>query len=137
MASHFSIPQSTQALVELKAKNIKVKGPGQSLEEMALANGVTPMQLYAYIKHLEPKPEPVQADTRYTKEQVKNLFAGTGLGRKKFKFLVAELKLNPQVARQRLKAKGITIGDDQTAKDAAQAANKTPLELVVIMLDAK
>jgi hypothetical protein len=68
---------------------------------------------------------------------VENKFAGSGLGRKKFKFLVQELALDPALARQRLQAHGITIDGDQSIKDAATAAGKTPLDLVVIMLDAK
>lgn len=126
-----------KAMEALKGWNIQVKGPGQSLEEMAIANGVTPMQIYAYINHLEPKPQPMGPDAGYTKEQVENMFAGSGLGRKKFKFLVKELELDPQVARQRLAAQGMTIDDDQTLKEAAQAAGKTPLAVVMILLDAK
>ena len=125
------------ALDLLQKQGIKVLGPGQSLEDMARKNRVTPLDIYIHIKKLEPKAPPVQAGARYTRPQVEAMFAGSGLGRKKFKFLIEELKLDPALARQRLTAHGLSITDEQSVKDVAQAAGKNPLEVVMIMLDAQ
>ncbi len=126
-----------RALNELKDKGIQVKGPGQSLEDMALSNGITPVGVYAHLKPLEPKAQPLEPGASYTKEQVESKFAGSGLGRKKCKAVLQELGVDPEVARQRLKAQGVTMDDEQSIKDVASAAGKTPLEVLMIMLDAK
>ncbi len=130
------IPLS-RAVAELKAQGFTMQSASQSLKEIADGKGVSPLELYRVIKKFEPQQETVAAGHQWTAEEVEHRFAGSGLGRKPFAVLVRELNLDPVLARRRLAAVGVEIGDQESVKQLAQRTGKNPLELMKVMLGAE
>jgi len=122
-----------QALSELGAKGVKFKDARQSLEEIARANNLSAMSLYALIKHLEPKPE-IQPQGSYTPEQVEEKFAGQGLGRKTWLQVCQQLNLDLSSVRARLVAKGVRMRPEETLKQTAEAHDLSPIDLLKMVL---
>jgi hypothetical protein len=123
-----------KALAELKAKGVKVPDPRQSLKQIALDNQTTPMDLYMLIQKFEPKMEKLAPAPGLTPEEIEAKFAGQGLGRRTFAQVLEQIEVDPVLARQRLKAKGIEIADDEKLKEAADRAGVTPLDVMKIIL---
>lgn len=128
---------SGKALAELKKNQIKITSVDQSLEQIALANGLMPMDIYAIIKKLEPQPPALEKGQKLTAAQVEGLFAGSGLGRKPLRDVFQQLKVDPAQAFKRLEAIGIKAKETESARDIAQRTGKNPLDLIKVMLAVK
>jgi hypothetical protein len=119
------------ALKNLEADGIAFAGQRDSLEGIARANGITPMDVYASIRRdngTKDLPPPVTA------EDIEARYAGTGLGRQTLAELFSTLEVDEALARQRLNAAGIEVSADETAREIADRHDISPVDLVKIML---
>ena len=122
-----------QAMTMLQQKGINVDSPEQAVESIAIKNNTSPMAMYIAIRELEKKVE-APAGKAMTPEMVEERFSGKGIGKKKFSTLVQELKLDPAVIRERLKKKGLEIGDDENLREAGDRYGLNPLDLLKAIL---
>ena len=120
-----------QALAALQAAGLRVSGPRQSLEEIALANETTPMALYRHLKPLEPARP---AGRSYTAAEVEEEFAGTGIGQQTVSQIAREVGQEPADLRRRLARQGLDAAGDETLKQIAARHGRNPLEVLKILL---
>ncbi|MBN2244116.1 MAG: DUF4405 domain-containing protein [Acidobacteria bacterium] len=118
---------------ELRTQGIRFAGDRETLEEIGLANDISPMNLYLMIKKFEPVPEPEELQS-YTPESVEVEFSGSGIGNKSIRFVCEKTALEPELARKRLAAAGIAADLDQTVMSVAESARTQPMEILKILL---
>lgn len=123
-----------KAMTALEQQGMLVSGRGDTLEKIARANALTPMDVYAIIRVAEGPPNATVAGR--SAEEIEARFAGTGLGRKTLAVLCDTVGVTPQTGLQRLAAAGIAAKADDTAKSVADAHDMTPIQLLQIMLGA-
>ena len=121
------------ALAEFKDNGLTVGNPEASLEEIAAANGISPMSLYLLIKKFEPRPDTTR-DLTYTADQVEIEFSGTGVGNRTLTAICEKTGLDISTARARLADAGIELADDETIKKAAERHDLDPLDIMKIIL---
>lgn len=73
----------------------------------------------------------------YTADTVIEKFEGKGIGKKKFAAICAELQLDCNQITKKLAAKKITIGNDETLKDAAARQSIAPIEFLTTILEGE
>jgi len=123
-----------RALVNLQAADIVFASKRDSLEKVARANGITPMQVYATIKQNNlPKDQPQPT----TAEEIEARFAGTGLGRQTLSELIVTIDVDPVVGMTRLKRAGIEASEEETVREIADRYDASPIDLVQILLLGK
>ena len=123
-----------RALVNLQAADIVFASKRDSLEKVARANGITPMQVYATIKQNNlPKDQPPPANA----EEIEARFAGTGLGRQTLSELFVTIDVDPVDGMARLKHAGIEASEEETAREIADRYDASPIDLVQILLLGK
>jgi hypothetical protein len=123
-----------QAMAELRKAGFKVDSPKSTLTEIADSKNTSGLGVYAVIKKLEAKPEPMKPGMVWTPDKIEETFAGTGLGQKKIGQIIKELGIDPQVAHKRLKQGGVQAGDEDKLKALADKHNTTPIKLLNIIL---
>jgi hypothetical protein len=123
-----------QAMAELRKAGFEVNNPKDTLEEIAASKKTSGMGVYAVIKKLESKPEPMKPGSAWTPEKIEETFAGTGLGRKTFGQMIQELAIDPEKAYKRLTKNNITAKDDDKFKAVADQHETTPIKILTIML---
>jgi hypothetical protein len=121
------------ATAELRSSGIEFENPQQSLEEVAAANGVSPMDLYLLIKKFEPAPASVPPQV-YSEVEVEAKFAGTGLGNQTVADIAGSNGLEMTIAAERLAANGVVFTEQQTLKQIADDNDLAPIDLMKIML---
>jgi hypothetical protein len=122
-----------QAVAELRSAGIKFDSPRQTLEEIAVANSTSPMQLYSlFSKHIKAfKP---QDRVAFTEEEVERNFTGAGFGRETLASAAERLKMDLPLVRQRLAAHGISIADEETLKSAADRLGTEVIQILKYIL---
>jgi hypothetical protein len=124
-----------KAEAELRARGIEYKNADQTLEEIAAANEISPMNLYLLIKKFEPAPEPEKL-AAYTAESIEVEFSGTGIGNKTLGAVCERLGLDPATALERLKATSINTTAGETLKNIAESNGTDPIEIMkTIVID--
>ncbi len=141
-----------KAIADLRSKGFKVEGEEQSLADVAMKNGVSPMKIYNIMSvHKENAAfgiekasnasvitnqflktnSPILTNEKkvYTTEMIEDLLAGKGIGRKTIEELGGELGVKVQDAEKRLKKHGIDIKKDETLKEIATRYKTTPIEI--------
>lgn len=121
------------AVQELRARGIRFDSDRETLEAIGLANDISPMNLFLFIKKYEPSPVPAKLAT-YTPESVEVEFSGTGIGNKSIRFVCEKTALDLNIARSRLAAAGIPADLDQTVKSIAESAHTQPMEILKLLL---
>jgi hypothetical protein len=121
------------AVQELRANGIRFDNDKETLDEIGLANGISPMNLYLLIKKFEPSPVPEKLET-YTPESVEIEFSGTGIGKKSIRFICEKTALDIDTALSRLAAAGLTADPDRTVKSIADSTQTQPIEIVKLLL---
>ncbi len=116
---------------ELQARGIQFENDMETLEEIARANAMSPMNLYRHIKKLEPAPEPL---FHHTPESIEIEFSGIGIGNRKLRSVCERMGLDPDLAMRRMIRAGISADLDQTLKSIADAADTQPLEIMKVLL---
>lgn len=123
------------AMAALKEKGIAIESAQKKMVDIAHANGISPMALYAVVRPLEPKPE-ASATKAMTAEDVDVAFGGTGVGRKTLRDVLAMTAVPEDLARTRLGAAGLAADLAATLKDIASARDLTPMDVLkVIVVD--
>jgi hypothetical protein len=117
---------------ELKAKDITFNSVNEKLKDIALNNNMIPMDIYVVIKKFEKKI--AEEGITFTPDLVEEQFAGTGIGQKALSWMLEDLGINPELARQRLLKSNITASDDETLKQIASRYEIEPIEILTIML---
>jgi hypothetical protein len=80
------------------------------------------------------RAQQVAGKTGYIAEMVKEMLAGTGIGRKTLAEFCEENKIDFAMAKERLKGKGIQSKDTETMKEITARHNTAPIELAKILL---
>lgn len=128
-----------KAVSVLKAKGLTGVDPQVRIIDLARANRMTPMAVFALIKHLEPAASaaPVAAGQgkTYTADEIEDKFAGTGIGSKTLPQVAAMAGQSADAVKARLDKAGLKMAPDQPLKIAADANGlATPLEMLKTML---
>ena len=122
-----------QGVRALKREGFSFNGPQDSLEKIALANNVTPMDVYAVIRRYEIKPDPVPA-FGMTIEDVEARYAGTGLGRKTLADVCKSVQIGITNCVERLSVKGFKVASDEKLKQAAERYEINPIDVLKMLL---
>lgn len=122
----------SKAEKELKANSITFNSMNEKLKNIALNNNITPMDIYVVIKKFEKKI--AEERIKFTPELVEEKFAGTGIGQRALSWMIEEIGMNPEVARQRLSKNDIKASDDEILKQIASRFETKPIEILKIML---
>lgn len=123
-----------KAVAELRKAGFKVASSKETLADIAASKETSGMGVYAVIKKLESRPEPMQPGGRWTPEKIEETFAGTGLGRKTIGQIISELAVDPETVRRRLEKAGIEAKDDDKIKALADKYDTTPIKILTIAL---
>ena len=122
-----------KAAEALRAAGIEFEGPKQTLEQIAIANGTTPMALYAVFKQHEQAFQPADK-VAFTEEEIERNFTGVGFGRETLRSTAERLKIDLDLVKQRLAAHGIEIADDETLKAAADRLETEVIQILKFIL---
>ena len=122
-----------QGVKALKAAGFSISGPQDSLEKIALANDVTPMDVYAVIRPYENKPEPVPTEGM-TEADVEARYAGTGLGQKTLAEVCNSVELAVASCVERLSVKGYNVDTDKKLKQLANQYDINPIDILKMLL---
>jgi hypothetical protein len=122
------------AQAELKRRGLKGVGPDRTVEQIARANRISPMDLYRMVQQLEVQ-QPEQGASGpplrgYTIQSVEETFAGTGLGNKALSDIGKKVGIDPDELIKRLRAKGIEGTVEESLKTLAKRNGLAPLELL-------
>ena len=117
----------------LKTEGYSFDGPQDSLEKIALANNVTPMDVYAVIRRYEKQAEPIPS-SGMTVEDVEARYAGTGLGRKTLVEVCQSVQIGITNCVERLSLKGFSLETDEKLKQAAERYNINPIDVLKMLL---
>lgn len=121
------------AIQELKANEIKFSSTDETLEEIAINNNTTPMEIYLLIKKFEPVPVPIEEAT-YTPESIEVEFSGGGIGNKNIRMMSERTGMTSEVALFRLAGNGVKATEESTLKDLATEYNSKPIEILKAMI---
>ena len=122
-----------EAQAILTAANVSLPDTRAKFEDIAHANGVSPMQLYALIQHLEVNPE-VPTGAELTPEEIDARFGGTGIGRKTLSVMAEEVGMDVAAAQSRLAAAGIAAEPDETMKAIGDRHDAAAIAMLKVML---
>lgn len=149
------------AIAELRDRALRIEGEGETLEDVARKNRLSPMEVYAimalHIRKEPPapdraSPEKGRSDGRltearqspdrqgalqkkvYTPEMIEDELAGKGIGKKTIEELCREFGVSSEDANRRLKRKGMELREGETLKEAAALYRTTPIEIARIAL---
>ena len=122
-----------QGIKALKRQGFSFSGPQDSLEKIARANNVTPMDVYAVIRQYEKEPEPLPA-SGMTVEEVEARYAGTGLGRKTLAEVCESVELTVTNCVERLSGKGFDVATDKKLKQVAEQYDINPIDILKMLL---
>lgn len=122
------------ALAALEEAGYGTVDPAAKFIDTARALGTTPRALYSDIKDLERPPVETKGEA-YTAAAVEEQFAGSGIGNKTIAEIAAQTGRSAGSIRERLQSAGVTMADDDSAKQAADANGlSAPMELLKTML---
>ncbi|MCS7149647.1 MAG: DUF4405 domain-containing protein [Caldimicrobium sp.] len=116
------------ALNTLKDHGVSVKGPEETLKDIAKRNKISPAKIYQIIKPLEPK-EKAKIE-QLSIEELETQLAGKGVGRKNLRALSQELGFDYEKAKENLKRRGYTFEESETMRDIASRYQKRPIEVL-------
>jgi len=120
------------ALRALREQGIRFDSEKDSLEAIARANGITPMDVYAVIRpHRAAADQPRRAV--HSREDIEARYAGTGLGRKALSEMAQTLGVETATAMERLRSAGIEAAAEDTARKVADRHGISPIDLAVLM----
>jgi len=128
-----------RAMVDaLRDAGYRVENPGQKVEDIALANGVSPALLWAAITARVQPATPEPATAGITAEEVELRYAGTGLGQKSLAEVAETTGVPLETLLVRLRGAGIEGAPDDKMKAVAEAHDDiAPIDLLKVMLDAR
>ncbi len=122
------------ALAELEVHGIKVGSPGLSVQSIAKANNVSPLNIYMLIKHLELKQSSIDKGTPLTPEFLEAQYSGSGIGRKKIQDIIKTHSLDPKNTEARLSSLNIAFVPDETLKQLAERHGMQSMDMLKILV---
>ena len=122
-----------QGVAALQREGFDFTGPQDSLEKIALANNVTPMDVYAVIRQYEEQQEPMP-ESGMTIQDVEVRYAGTGLGRKTLAEVCKSVEIGVTHCVGRLSAKGFNMTADEKLKQVAVRYEINPIDILKMLL---
>lgn len=127
-----------QAMLEaLRDAGYRADDPGQRVQDIAIANGVTPALLWAAITERVRPATPEPATGGITAEEVELRYAGTGLGQKTIAEIAETTGVPLETVLARLQAAGIDAASGDKMKAVAKAHDDMPpIDLLKMMLGA-
>lgn len=122
-----------KSLQALKDAGIQVNSPKDSIERIARANQITPVDVYAVIRvHALPQ---VPLDlAQLSAEEVEDRFSGTGIGRKTLADLSDMVGIDKSLAVRRLEEAGYLVEDNENLRSIADRYEVSPIDLLKVML---
>jgi hypothetical protein len=124
------------AQAELRRRGLKSVGADRTLEQIARANGISPLDIYRMINRLKkPEAQPgkemsKQRHRAYTPQLVEETFAGTGLGNLSLADIGKKVGTDGGELLRRLQAKGIEGSLEESLKTLATRNGLAPLEVL-------
>jgi hypothetical protein len=106
----------------LKARGYSFENTRQTVEEIAVANQLSPSKLYEEIQAGGAAPSPPKTGE------------GSGMGRKTLKDVAEEQGLPLEEVLSRLKAQGVEAKPDDRLRDLATKLGKTPTETLSVLM---
>ena len=67
-------------------------------------------------------------------EEIEAKYSGTGLGRKSLEEICQEIDIGVELGLEKLSAAGISAVRTDNAREVAQAHDRVPIDLIIIML---
>ncbi len=122
-----------KALKELNANGIIVAAGKDSLEKIAKANNIAPVDIYMVIRKYEPAREEVNLE-ELTPEKVEDLLEGKRIGKRNINWILAEFKLTPEKASRRLKKNNIQATHNESFHDIADRYDASPMDVAKVLL---
>lgn len=121
-----------KVLQTLEQNRIQFAGEKDTLENIARQNQSTPMDIYALVSvhKVAKESKPVLS----TAEQIETEFSGTGLGRKTLGEICQQTGTELSMALANLSRAGIRANADDRARALADEYDKTPIDILVIMM---
>jgi len=118
-----------KSVILLTERNLKGVGEEETLKNIARANGVSPQQVYLFIKDAGKTASRGGKDEKAGAPPA----APSGLGRKTLAQGAKEYGLNLKSALDKLAQMNIQAAPDMTFREVAEAAGMSPVELYEIM----
>jgi hypothetical protein len=122
----------SKAAKELRANGITINSVKDKLKDIALNNNITPMDIYVVIKKYEKKV--AEEGLIFTPELVEEKFAGTGLGRKALSWVLDDIGIDYELAKQRLSKNNIQADEKETLKEISERYGINPIDILKILL---
>lgn len=124
-----------QAEAALREAGIEFEGPSQTLAEIAAANGISAMDLYAIFEGRQQAVEP-EDSVAFTEEEIERRFTGVGMGKETLATAAQRIGVDLDYARAKLAARGIELGEDEKLRDAAARLETEMIQILkYILLD--
>ncbi len=123
-----------KARSKLKDKGITVTDTNDNVAEIAKRNGISPMELYSFIEHLEPTISAPSAGAAVTPEAIHEQSAGSGIGRKTLSEVARLTKMDPAAIQARLAGAKIELKENEALRSAAQRNKLSVPELLKVIL---
>ena len=122
-----------KVMSELAENNIRFTGKKDTLENISRRNNTTPMHVYGMInKH--KLSDSMEDQVQLSPESIEAKYSGTGLGRKSLSKICLEVGIDLQVGLDRLSKAGISADGDETARSVAEEHDRTPIDILTIMM---
>lgn len=122
-----------ESQAELRRRGLEGVGPDRTVEQIAVANRISPLDVYRMIKKLEvqqPKGVPSQPPRTYTTRLVEETFAGTGLGNLSLSDIGKKVGVDGPKLLTRLRDKGVEGSASESLKTMATRNGLAPLEVL-------
>ncbi|MBD3169417.1 MAG: DUF4405 domain-containing protein [candidate division Zixibacteria bacterium] len=120
-----------EAIEELEKQNVEFESPEETLEEIAIRNDISPMDIYLLIKKYEVKP--VEGKI-YTADEVETEFAGMGIGNRTIGDISTNLNVDLYMIKERFEANGIDYTSGETLKKIAERHQLNPIDVLKVIL---
>lgn len=122
-----------KVMTELESAGIEHKGKKDTLERIARRNDTTPMAIYGLIRKHKTTVSAINM-AALSPEEIEAKYSGTGLGRKSLEEICQEIDIGVELGLGKLSAAGISAVRTDNAREVAQAHDRVPIDLIIIML---
>ncbi len=118
---------------ELKSRGINFSGKRDTLEKIAIKNHTTPMAIYEIIR-VHKAPVTDQKVKILSVDDIEAKFSGTGIGRKTIAEICLENGIDLEQGLKKLSTHGIPAKGKDKARALADKHDRTPIELLKILM---
>lgn len=121
-------------LAALRGAGIQFNGSSDRLEDVARRNQITPMEVYELLLPHKKVMVPRLKKEPLTAAEIEAKYSGTGLGRKTVAEVSKEIGTPLQSSLSMLKAAGIEAKAEEKMRAVAERSQRTPVELLTLIL---